>query len=62
MDPVLGESSDSEVAGVKGVCAVGGGFGVWGVCDAYDFVLSYSLTLCGDFARAAPRLLKKALL
>jgi hypothetical protein len=32
--PVLGTSSDSKVAGAKGECTGGGGFGVWGVCDS----------------------------
>src|SRR5258708_3546366 len=31
--PVSATSTDSKVAGVKGECTGGGGFGVWGVCD-----------------------------
>ena len=31
--PVLGTSSDTKVAAVKGECTGSGGFGVWGVCD-----------------------------
>ncbi len=32
--PVSATSPDAKVAGVKGECTDGGGFGVWGVCDA----------------------------
>jgi len=46
-NPVLAESSDSEVAGVKGQCTVGGGFGVWGVCDAGHGVHGDSTTSRG---------------
>ena len=31
--PVLGTSSDTKIAGVKGEFTGGGGFGVWGFCD-----------------------------
>jgi len=31
--PILGTSSDTKIAGVKGEFTGGGGFGVWGFCD-----------------------------
>ena len=45
--PVSGTSSDSKVAGVKGECTGGGGFGVWGVCDSGHGVHGDSTTSRG---------------
>ena len=33
-NPISATSPDSKVAGLKGECTGGGGFGVWGVCDS----------------------------
>ena len=45
--PVSGTSSDGKVAGVKGECTGGGGFGVWGVCDSGHGVHGDSTTSRG---------------
>ena len=46
-NPVSATSSDSKVAGVKGECTKGGGFGLWGVCDGGHGVHGESKTSRG---------------
>ena len=46
-NPVSATSPDSKVAGVKGECTGGGGFGVWGVCDSGNGVHGDSKTSRG---------------
>jgi hypothetical protein len=45
--PLSGTSPDAKVAGVKGECTDGGGFGVWGVCDSGHGVHGDSTTSRG---------------